>query len=281
MIYNTKILEFANGKKLVKFYAKPIHVNDSVTERVQEKKQITEELKRMYDNFDSSDRSKDLSLSRTVQNIYNISRSNVWDYFVTFTFNPKRVDREDYDDCLVSVKKIIDYYRKFYCPDIKYLLVPEYHKDGKSIHFHGLFANCGELPLVIATGKDGNPLIDVKGRYIYNAPDYIYGFSTLTKVFDNFAVCSYMTKYITKELMLDTYGRNRYICSHNACRPVQKVAILTQSQLDALLVSNKLTFTKTIGEDETKVSIFEVDDNKEFYNGFEDIFYDFEDLNMD
>ena len=176
MIYNTKILEFANGKKLVKFYAKPIHVNDSVTERVQEKKQITEELKRMYDNFDSSDRSKDLSLSRTIQNIYNISRSNVWDYFVTFTFNPKRVDREDYDDCLASVKKIIDYYRKFYCPDIKYLLVPEYHKDGKSIHFHGLFSNCAELPLVNAIGKDGNPLIDVKGRYKYNQEHYIYIF---------------------------------------------------------------------------------------------------------
>lgn len=281
MIYNTKILEFANGKKLVKFYAKPIHVNDSVTERVQEKKQITEELKRINDNYDSSDRSKELSLSRTVQNIYNLSRSNVWDYFVTFTFNPKRVDRESYDDCLASVRRIIDFYRKFYCPEMKYLLVPEYHKDGKSIHFHGLFANCADLPLVIATGKDGQPLVDSKGRYIYNAPDYIYGFSTLTKVFDNFAVCSYMTKYITKELMIDTYGRNRYICSKNISRPVQKVANLTKSQLDSLLLSNKLTYTKTVGEEETQVSIFEVDDNKDFYNGFENVFFDYEDINLD
>ena len=190
LIYNTKIITYPDGKVQVKFYSKEIHVSDSVSEKIQEARQHT------LETSDYSTTDPDLliyqSKSRTIQNIYNIARSNIWDYFVTFTFNSARVNRQSYEDCYQAVKKYCDYIRKFYCPDLKYMLIPELHSDGVSWHFHGLFSNCLELPLEVAKNKNNEPLVDKKGRFIYNAPSYIYGFSTLTRIDDNFAVISFL-----------------------------------------------------------------------------------------
>lgn len=45
-----------------------------------------------------SDRSKSVSLNRTKNMVYYLARSNIWDWFVTLTFNPEFVDSFNYDD---------------------------------------------------------------------------------------------------------------------------------------------------------------------------------------
>ena len=275
MIYNTKITSFANGNVQVRFYTKDIHVKDELVEQIQKKR-----LKSL-DNTDSVLTDPDLLLyqskNRTIQNLYAIARSNVWDYFVTFTFNKDRVNRQSYEDCYNAVSRYVKWLKKKYCPNLKYLLVPELHSDGVSFHFHGLFANCLDIPLVVAT-KDGKELLDEKGRYIYNAPDYIYGFSTFTRIDDNFAVISYMTKYITKDLVDNTIGYNRYICSKDIARPVCKVAKLSQEQLEDLFSRSgvSINYCKTIGEEDNKLSIFEIDSVNEFFDGFVSNFIDWD-----
>lgn len=159
-------------------------------------------------------RSEDVSRKRTLQKIYDYARANVWDYFITLTFNPVKVDRTDYNDCTKKLSKWINNVKQIYCKDMKYLFVPELHKDGKSYHFHGLIADCDGLELVDSGYKtDG-------GDIIYNIGKYRLGWTTATEVKNNEAVTKYITKYITKELCTVTKGKKRYWISRNLDKPI-------------------------------------------------------------
>ena len=69
------------------------------------------------------------SLNRTVNQIYTISRANKWEYFITLTIDPKKLDNTDFN--LVSEKLNIwtNNLKKRYAPDLKYIIVPELHTD--------------------------------------------------------------------------------------------------------------------------------------------------------
>ncbi len=148
-----------------------------------------------------------VSMSRTVNRLYYLARSNKWDYFVTLTFSPDKVDRFDYDVC---VKKFSDWLSRCRrkAPDMKYLVVPEQHKNG-AWHFHGLFSCCDALGFT-DSGKR-----DKKGNRIYNIGCYRFGFTTATKVKNTEKVSKYISKYITKELCSVAFGRKRFWASRN------------------------------------------------------------------
>ena len=46
------------------------------------------------------ERSVSVSMKRAKQKIYDLSRANEWEYFVTLTFDPNKVHRYDYTDCV-------------------------------------------------------------------------------------------------------------------------------------------------------------------------------------
>lgn len=146
----------------------------------------------------------------TLSKVYDISRCNYWDWFVTFTFAPNKVDRYDYDKVSKKLKNWIDRVRRT-SPYLKYLIVPELHKDG-AYHFHGLFANC-EFEFVDSGKKDKT------GNKIYNINSYKLGFTTATKIKNNDAVNKYIAKYLTKELFSNTKHRKRYWVSRNVDLP--------------------------------------------------------------
>ena len=131
--------------------------------------------------------------------------------FVTITFDPEKVDRSNYYDVTKRLSFWLKNIKKRYAPDLTYLLVPELHKDKKSFHFHGLFANIGDMTML----KSG---LEKDGNTIYNVNDYKLGFSAATRVKDNSKVCSYISKYITKELCTVTEGKKRYWASRNLNR---------------------------------------------------------------
>ena len=154
------------------------------------------------------------SLNRTKQKIYDYALANDWTngYFFTITFNPDFVDSFNYDECY---KRIYQFLKnvKAQNKDFKYIFVPEFHKSGR-IHFHGLGTNCENL-IFVDSGKVKN------GKKIYNINmrSYKYGFTTVTKVQDTNKVSSYITKYITKELITNTKGKHRYLFSKNLDAP--------------------------------------------------------------
>lgn len=162
------------------------------------------------------------SVRRTKSKIYDIAKSNKWEWFVTFTFNPEKVDSFDYD---IVTKKLSQWLKniKRKNENMKYLLVPEQHESGRW-HFHGLFEKMENI-VFVDSGKHDN-----KGRVIYNVGSYKLGFSTATKISDLERACSYITKYTTKELCVVTKGKKRYWHSKNVEMPVIEEYFLTMSE---------------------------------------------------
>lgn len=150
--------------------------------------------------------------TRAKQTVYDLARSNkdFWDWFVTLTFDPALVRRDSYRHCYDCVRCLCDNLTR---TDCVYLFVPEHHKDGKSFHFHGLVG--GPMTLEYA-GKYGP-----RGREVdtWHVP-YFPGFTCVQRVQDKDRVCTYITKYITKDLVhLVPKGCHRYLRSRKLVKP--------------------------------------------------------------
>lgn len=147
------------------------------------------------------------SIRRSKTEIADITLSNDFDLFCTFTF---KSDRQDIGKCKKKMSKWLKNQREMY-GKFFYVIVPEFHKDGKSIHFHALFREYrGKLHLTN---------IKQKGRTVYNIKSYRGGFSTAVKIDDIAKVASYIRKYIVKDMPQFT-GKKRYWCSNGLIRPI-------------------------------------------------------------
>lgn len=163
-------------------------------------------------DWDDIERSKNVSKSRTIQKVYDYARCNHWDWFVTLTFDSKECDRYDYGDVSRCLKNWLDNMRRS-CINLRYLFVPELHKDG-AYHFHGLMVHDNALRFVDSghTSKSGDR--------IYNLDSFGYGFTTCTRVKTVEGVSKYIGKYITKDLCATTFGKKRYWASRNLELPL-------------------------------------------------------------
>jgi len=45
------------------------------------------------------------SANRAKNTVYNYARGNMWDWFITLTFNQEKVDRYNYDECSKKLRK--------------------------------------------------------------------------------------------------------------------------------------------------------------------------------
>lgn len=166
--------------------------------------------------------------TRAKQKVYELARSNIdsWQWFITLTFNPVYVDRDDYRACYARVRRLCERLTRKGCI---YLFVPEHHKDGHSYHFHGLAG--GDLPLEYAGefGPNG-----------YKRPTYhltaFPGFTSVQPVDNPKRAATYITKYITKDLVhLVPKGCHRYIASRSLLRPTVEYLSLSPSEFTAML----------------------------------------------
>lgn len=146
MNYNVKTIEYVDSVQ-VRTYKRPVTVSNKINLPQPKQKHISEPKERTQYQIEHSIKS---SVNRTVNQIYTISRANKWEYFITLTIDPKKLDNTDFN--LVSEKLNIwtNNLKKRYAPDLKYIIVPELHKDKSKWHFHGLFANIGKMPLTFS-----------------------------------------------------------------------------------------------------------------------------------
>lgn len=87
---------------------------------------------------------------------------------------------------------------------------------------------------------------------------------TATLIKDKEKVTSYITKYITKDMLNGLYGRKRYWCSRNLVLPLEEV--LTLDETDRYILSQELDESsrfKTVsqvcyGDMTQSVNIYEV-----------------------
>ena len=255
--YNLKVYEYADGIQ-IRLYNQPITSHEKVLPVPLAKPYEFKELKKVHtselpdnsekvhtselsDNPEKVHTSELLdkqrehaiqsSMNRTIQKIYEISRANTWEYFLTLTFDRNKLDSSDYNLLCDKVSKWLNNLRSRYAPDLKYLIVPELHKDGKHYHFHGLLANIGNITLTDSGIKKN-------GHTIYNMANWKYGFSTVTKVIDSNKVSSYITKYITKELCAVSKNKRRYWTSKNCDTAKVSVYNLPYEDISQFLDNN-------------------------------------------
>lgn len=258
--YNVRKRVFKNGLCEIRFFKKSVrcgHV-ESRKEHVKmyEIEDIPFEEKKVRiskfhddDGFSitcdsDSDRSVRISMKRTIDKIYDYANCNEWQWFCTFTFDKEKVVRDDYDDVVAKFSQWLRNMKKKYCKEMKYLVVPEKHKDG-SYHFHGLFSNCDGLDFVPAQnlqetykGKKNKyymqPLVR-KGQQVYDIKRFKMGYTDCTKVIDTKKVANYILKYITKELIKDTPSRKRYWRSKNLDLPQEESFLVPVLNYDDML----------------------------------------------
>ena len=237
-MYNVKINNYGNGQVQTRIYSHLIYTGDKEKpekEELENNPFNNQPVKEVSD-FDELEKEKERSLQTSMKRakgkIYDYSRANEWDWFVTLTFAPDAVDRYNYSDCTKKLSKWLNNMKTDSETDFKYIVVPERHKDG-AFHFHGLFAGCDSLGIT----DSGHCTKD--GEKIYNIGRYKLGFTTATRVKQNEAVTKYITKYTTKDLMEHIKGKKKYWASRNLNLPTETVLSLEDVEKQSL--HNELT----------------------------------------
>lgn len=207
-------------------------------------------------------RSISSSMNRTVNAVYKISRANVWDWFVTLTFDPDKVDSFDYQASVSKLKNWIDRMRRD-CSDMGYVIVPEKHVSGR-YHFHGLFRDCDGLGFVDSGHKGKDKEI------IYNVGEYKLGWSTATMIKDQSRVVKYIAKYINKDLCSVAFGKRRYWCSRNLAEPEVQEVVLDRGKLGMLIsrLDASATYVKRVDNGEVFTTYYELPKEVTLDEGF-------------
>ena len=140
------------------------------------------------------------SMRRARAKLRRLALSNEFDWFVTLTLDPARIDRYDPKAIMQTVNRWLDNMVRRH--GLRYILVPEQHKDG-AYHFHGFFA--GEVEAV----PSGH--YDPQGHEFYNLPQWGYGFTTALRLYGTYsAAVGYVCKYIGKQEGQRPMGRWYY-----------------------------------------------------------------------
>lgn len=148
------------------------------------------------------------SLRRTKKCISDYILCNPFELFITFTFAK---NRQNVDEKRAQMATWLKNQRKRN-GKFDYLIVPEFHKDKLSLHFHALFYGyCGRIERAI--NPKTNKLIVQNGQKIYTLPEYTLGFSNAKQIIQSEEsanrVAHYVKKYITKD-MPTFFNKQRY-----------------------------------------------------------------------
>lgn len=232
--YTTKMTIYRT-EKVYQFFDKPIYKGRSPSLEAIEKS-----IQSRKSEF-RTEESQDRALGRARKKIHDVSIMSDWEYFVTLTFDPNKVDSFDYEIVTSKLSKWLNNLKGRKYPNMKYVIVPELHKSGRW-HFHGLFIGIDEQDMK-SSGKKDN-----KGREIYNWQSYSLGFTTATKIGNVEHTVKYLTKYITKEMQSVTKNKKVFWSSRNLEMPkVSEMDIDRNTQEELrLLEIEKMTSAKVI-----------------------------------
>lgn len=231
--YNCRVYDYPEGTH-VTFYKQAINKGGK-----------NSKLSKSYVNHDRTKQEEEhcnkVSASASKNRLYNIARSNMWEWFITITFDRIKVDSSNYDIVINKLNDFLSGVRKRKCPQMKYLIVPELHADGQHFHFHGLLAYCDGLHMSYSghntKGRNSQP--------IFNILDWTFGFTTATRIQDSSRASNYIAKYITKDCARVLKNKKRYTISQNVNRAEAEYYVRDEEEF-LRIYSDRILYCKSI-----------------------------------
>ena len=146
------------------------------------------------------------NLSRAKSTVKEYALCNSWDWWCTFTIDPKKFDRNNLDEYFKKFSKFLNNYNSKAVEEykVKYLLVPEQHKDG-AWHMHGFIKGI----------KPKDLYINQFGYSTWKQYEKNFGFISMDRIQDLDKCSSYILKYMTKceDKNVTELNRHLYYCS--------------------------------------------------------------------
>jgi hypothetical protein len=146
------------------------------------------------------------SIARSKSAVQEYALCNDWDWFVTLTIDKEKYDRYNLKEYYKDLSRFLLNYNR-YCKEeekVKYLFIPELHKDG-AWHIHGLLKGIKEKDLIT----------NENGYLSWKQYQEKFGFISIGSIKDKRRVSSYIQKYINKDMGKDNKELNNhlYYCS--------------------------------------------------------------------
>lgn len=134
-------------------------------------------------------------LSRARKRVFELLCSNNdLNMFCTFTV---QFGRDDYNAIIKRLGRWLD--NRVRRKGLRYILVPEYHDDECSIHFHGVF-NEGALSMENSGLRRGR-------KVVYNLPEWELGFASAVRIGTKNADWQRSARYIADYMLKNNFGR--------------------------------------------------------------------------
>ena len=211
--HNAKISFYPDGRHKLLVASKPIFKEEGW-----EKPEFKEKIPKPQNRGEEV---REDSVRRAQQMVFDISRLNHFDYFITWTLDKEKIDRYNPAEISKKLKKFLN--NKSQRNDLKYLIIPEYHKDG-AIHMHGLISGDFEMvdsgTVIVKERKKPvrKELAEEMGwaalKTVYNMPQWTLGSSTAIELDGNVqAISRYIAKYVSKEFR-KIFGNFYYAGGH-------------------------------------------------------------------
>lgn len=250
--YNSKVILFDNRIEIIKY-------GGNMQRAPNEKDESNNHARMDIDDEEYKERQAMEQAYRIKRKIKYYCLANNFDLFWTLTLNDKKVNAMNYEYSRKRLQSWLKYMRETY-GRFGFLFVPELHKSGR-IHFHGVTQGFSP-PLIEARYPNNKRLIKKNGIQIYNAPKWKNGFSTVSMIQDREKASSYITKYITKDLIRtpSAYHQPRYFVSRGLKQPEITYEDLPDEYFESFLPSFVVGRKESLGEPfEKEVSIYQID----------------------
>ncbi|MBE5923520.1 MAG: hypothetical protein E7271_03495 [Lachnospiraceae bacterium] len=183
----------------------------------------------------SNDEKLNNNICRARNKIIEYVLCNDFDYFITITLNPDLFDRHNLKCFIKKLGVFIQHYNARQNCCLKYIFIPEQHKDG-CWHLHGFIMGLPveRLTLFDINSKDNLPLYIVNkiksGNNLYYFKPFLdkFGFNVIEPIHDKKASVLYMCKYLTKDISRNVreLGNHLYYCS----KGLKKAEVVKQGQ---------------------------------------------------
>lgn len=169
------------------------------------------------------------------------------DTFGSLTFDPDQVQRDSWETTYGAARTWLS--NRVQRNDLKYVMVPEYHKDGKSIHFHAVM-NSAALDLIEARYPKSGRLMKKRRpgelKQLYNLTDW-KGFSSLEQITGDGSrdkVAKYIFKYMGKQLGQRIGGRY-FLHGGSMASPVYRYGETVEEFLHGEVETNRFSVDVT------------------------------------